>query len=262
VRAYGPITDLEGEAREPIRDKSGREAVGEVPHGPISARKRQSSAGLTAAEDKLKATGGVQLGRVQQRGKFKILQLLLYLLLIFTNVRGISDKEYEESPHFLSTYDWRAPSAMRRLVLPARCMMPAPAEGTSAGSLLLSGSIVQEERVRTTPGAVCSASKSQFRGYCGAYSHWKFQDVPEVEVMFSVSSEECERAYITKKYLAPDGKELEVELNSELVYSFIEDGSITVESSNTYCTGIPVRIHNAQVAMRLEPLIESEVAQV
>ena len=131
---------------------------------------------------------------------------LLYLLLITKNVNGVSDKEYEESPHFLSTYDCGAPSAMRRLVLPARCMMPKLEKGTSAGSLLLSGSIVQEERVRTTQGAVCSASKSQFRGYCGAYSHWKFQEVLEVEITFSVSSEECERAYITKKYLAPDGK--------------------------------------------------------
>ena len=59
-----------------------------------------------------------------------------------------------------------------------------------------------------------------------------------------------------------DGKDLEVEFNSETDYSFIEDVSSTVESSNTYCTGIPVRIHNAQVAMRLEHLIESEVAQV
>jgi len=221
VRAYGPITNPEREARGPIRDESEREAVGEVPHGPISARKRQGSAGLTAAEDKLKTTGGEQLRRVQQRGnyKFSIMQLLLYLLLIFTNVNGISDKEYKESPHFLSAYDCGAPSAMRRLVLPARCMMPALVKGMSTGSLLLSGSIVQEERVRTTPGAVCSTSKSQFRGYCGAYSHWKFQEVPEVEIVFSVSTEECERAYITKKDRAPDRKDREGEFNSETDYS-------------------------------------------
>jgi len=68
------------------------------------------------------------------------------------------------------------------------------------------------------------------------------------------SAKECERAYITKKYLAPDGKDLEVEFNSETDYSSIEDVSSTVESSNTYCTGITVRIHNAQVIVRLEHL--------
>ena len=166
ARAYGPITDLEGEAREPIRDESGREAVGEVPHGPISARKRQSSAGLTAAEDQLKTTGGVQLKRVQQRGSYKMLWLL-YLLLITKNVNGVPDKEYEESPHFLSTYDCGAPSAMRRLVLPARCMKPKLEEGTSAGSVLYTESeLLGWEEYSSFPAFMRSSSQRLLNGAC------------------------------------------------------------------------------------------------
>ena len=41
--------------------------------------------------------------------------------------------------------------------------------------------ILGEEYVHELSGVVCSTTISRFRGYCGAYLHWKFMDVPEIE---------------------------------------------------------------------------------
>ena len=55
--------------------------------------------------------------------------------------------------------------------------------------------MITSEDVHEMFGAVCSATISRFREYFGAYSHWKFMDVPEVEVSREVSVEECQKAY-------------------------------------------------------------------
>ena len=33
-------------------------------------------------------------------------------------------------------------------------------------------------------------------------------------------------------------------MDEELIYSFVEDGSIKVETTNTYCEGIRLKIHS------------------
>jgi len=35
-----------------------------------------------------------------------------------------------------------------------------------------------------------------------------------------------------------------VDLDEELIYNFVEDGSIAVKTSNTYCEGIRLKIHS------------------
>ena len=65
--------------------------------------------------------------------------------------------------------------------------------------------ILGEEYIHELSGVVCSATISRFRGYCGAYSHWKFMDVPEIEADEPVTLEQCMSA---KKgfFKTPDGK--------------------------------------------------------
>ena len=35
-----------------------------------------------------------------------------------------------------------------------------------------------------------------------------------------------------------------MELDEELVYQYVEDGSLTVQESNTFCTGVRLKIHS------------------
>jgi len=44
--------------------------------------------------------------------------------------------------------------------------------------------------------------------------------------------------------VAPDGKIMNVEMDEEILYQYVEDGSITVHPSYTYCTGVKLKIHS------------------
>ena len=73
-------------------------------------------------------------------------------------------------------------------------------------------------------------------------------DVPEVETSRGVSMEECRQAYTKHTFKASDGKVLKVEPGEELLYQFVEDGSITVLGYNTYCKGVNLPLHHTQIA--------------
>ena len=87
--------------------------------------------------------------------------------------------------------------------------------------------ILGEEYIHELSGVVCSATISRFRGYCGAHSHWKFMDVPEIEADKPVTLEQCMSA---KKefFKTPDGKRIPIAPGDSILYQFIEDGSIKV----------------------------------
>ena len=107
--------------------------------------------------------------------------------------------------------------------------------------------MIGEEYVHVISGVVCAATKSCFRGYCGAYSHWKFMDVPKIKVSYPVSPAECLRAWKQNKFTAPDRKSLNIVPGDSVLYQFIENESITVNSTNTYCQGVNLKLHQSQV---------------
>lgn len=85
------------------------------------------------------------------------------------------------------------------------------------------------------------------RGYCGAYSHWKFMDVPEVEAEQEVNLEEC---LVAKKgsYNSPDSKKMKISPGETIPYQYVEDGSITVHPTNTYCQGMSLLLNQGTLA--------------
>jgi len=62
-----------------------------------------------------------------------------------------------------------------------------------------------------------------------------------------VTLEQCMSA---KKgfYNAPDGKRVSIAAGKTILYQFIEDGSITVHPTNTYCEGVTLPLHQGTVA--------------
>ena len=107
--------------------------------------------------------------------------------------------------------------------------------------------ILGEEYVHEFSGVVCTATISRFRGYCGAYSHWKFMDVPEIEGEEPVTLEQCMTA---KKgfYNSPDGKKMKISPGETILYQYLEDGLITVHPTNTYCEGVSLPLHKSTMA--------------
>jgi len=72
-------------------------------------------------------------------------------------------------------------------------------------------------------------------------------DVPEVEREEPVSLEQCMEA---KKgfFHYPDGKKLKISPGETVLYQFVEDGSITVHPTNTYCEGVSLPLHQGILA--------------
>lgn len=170
------------------------------------------------------------------------------ILFVFTcrteALEGKDEQHWQESPHQIRIHDCNIPVSLRKYVIPADCMMTSSKIPMKNLKERISGTIVVEEQIQAISGAVCVATKSQFRGYCGAYSHWKFMSVPEIEVGINVSPQICQKALREKQFMAPDGKMLSVDLDEELLYQYVEDGSITVQESNTYCTGVRLKLHS------------------
>ena len=90
-------------------------------------------------------------------------------------------KTWKETSFEVAGFDCAVPSNLQSYYLPSRCFYPALKPEEKKIIPTQPGFVLTSEDVHEMTGAVCSATISRFRGYCGAYSHWKFMDVPEVE---------------------------------------------------------------------------------
>ena len=155
--------------------------------------------------------------------------MLMLLLASILKVEGNSD--WCESAFKIQSLDCSTPTMINKLHLPDHCFIPTK-KLTEKLALAQPARILGEEYVHELSGVVCSTTISRFRGYCGAYSHWKFMDVPEIEADEPVTLEQCMSA---KKgfYNAPEGKRVSIATGDTILYQFIEDGSITVHPTNT-----------------------------
>ncbi len=148
---------------------------------------------------------------------------------------------WRESPFKLQVFDCSKPSAINTFHLPEDCFIPKE-EVKKKPAPVKEAWILGEEYVHEFSGVVCTTTISRFRGYCSAYSHWKFMDVPEVEAEEPVTLEQC---FAAKKgsYKSPDGKKMRISPGETIFYQFVEDGSIKVHPTNTYCTGVSLPLH-------------------
>ena len=51
------------------------------------------------------------------------------------------------------------------------------------------------KKLKKASGVSCRTSVSEFRGYCGAFLHWKFQQTPIIEKSVPVTPEICNKAW-------------------------------------------------------------------
>ena len=169
---------------------------------------------------------------------------LMLLLASIMKVEGNSD--WSESLFSIQSFDCTTPAMINKLRLPDECFIPKEKLPKKLAVSKLAW-ILGEKYVQELSCVVCSATISCFRGYCGAYSHWKFMDVPKIESDKLVTLEQCMTA---KKgfYNSPDGKRVQISPGETILYQYIEDGSITVHPTNTYCEGVSLPLHKGVIA--------------
>ena len=95
---------------------------------------------------------------------------------------------------------------------------------------------------KKTSGVSCHASVSEFHGYCGAYSHWKFQQTPIIKKIVPVTPEICNKAWREGVVTLPDINTRSIRLGDSVLYEYLPQGIIRVDSHMTSCQGSQVRL--------------------
>ena len=91
------------------------------------------------------------------------------------------------------------------------------------------------------------ASVSEFRGYCGAYSHWKFQQTPIIKKSVLVTPEICNKAWREGIVTLPGITTRSVRLGDSILYDYVPQGIIRVDLHVTSCQGTQVRLGSQKV---------------
>ena len=107
------------------------------------------------------------------------------LILISTCLWGMmkstpmmTDKELRPSKYTAQLFDCRVLGKIKLLQIPETCDEESK-EGEK--STLRETYVLSPRKLKKTSGVSCRTSVSEFCGYYGVYSHWKFQQTPLIE---------------------------------------------------------------------------------
>ena len=167
--------------------------------------------------------------------------LILMLLSWFTGAVMSTNPspKYTVLEWELEFTDCTVPSEMARYQFLKRCLEP---ENILLGiEKRFPAILVTSRRIRTSIGVRCSAVSSEFRGYCGAYSHWKFQSVPRVKQMVLVDMETCLKAWKSSRVRMPDGSTRNIRVGEVVKLDYIPSGELIVDRYKTSCVGSQVK---------------------
>ena len=105
-------------------------------------------------------------------------------------------------------------------------------------------SLLQQRSIMSMKGYSCNVKYSRFVDYCGAYSHSKVIETPEIERSHVLTPMDCLDLVATKVFTTPDGIRRPVTLEAENIYSIEELGSINVGENVISCQGQSKRVGN------------------
>ena len=107
--------------------------------------------------------------------------------------------------------------------------------------------VLSPRKLKKTSGVSCCTSVFEFHGYCGAYLHWKFQQTPIIEKSVPVTPEICNKAWREGIVTLPDLTTRSVRVGDSILYDYVPQGIIRVDSHVTLCQGTQVRLGSQMV---------------
>jgi hypothetical protein len=90
-------------------------------------------------------------------------------------------------------------------------------------------------------GFRCTSAISEFKGYCGAYSHFKWSEVPKIKRNVKVTGRQCLEARIKGSLLTPDNKRIAVRMGETTIHPYFATGDIKHYGENLACDGLRVQ---------------------
>ena len=176
----------------------------------------------------------------------KAMKLLWQLVLIFgllipnPTVFGANIMEqYKGSGKFLEYYDCTKPRDVFRMQEPEECQGKREETVTKfrhSTAILLAPKIQWK-----VEGFRCTSAISEFKGYCGAYSHFKWSEVPKIKRNVKVTGRQCLEARIKGSLLTPDNKRIAVRMGETTIHPYFATGDIKHYGENLACDGLRVQ---------------------
>ena len=103
--------------------------------------------------------------------------------------------------------------------------------------------ILQKMRNKVMKGHKCQVKRSKWMLYCGAFSHEKMIEIPQIEINQDISISQCEDMISTNTFISEFGTTHGVALNEETVFSVNERGVTHTESNGkVWCQGQQIKI--------------------
>ena len=97
--------------------------------------------------------------------------------------------------------------------------------------------LLQKKKVLNMKGFSCRVLRSTLTEYCGAYSHTKLAKMPDVDVAYQMSPEQCLNIVNTGVFTTPSGTRHKVTLNSENILKSEDRGALTIGDNSVACRG-------------------------
>ena len=103
-------------------------------------------------------------------------------------------------------------------------------------------------RNQVLKGYKCEVTRSQWLLFCGAFSHERFIEIPEIEIVQATSVSDCENMVNTNTFVSRYGTTHGVAMNEETVFSINDLGMTHTESSGkVWCKGQQMKIGDTVV---------------
>ena len=109
-------------------------------------------------------------------------------------------------------------------------------------SKLTDYSILQIVEKKDSKGFSCQITRSTFLFFCGAFSHFKIMDVPDIQITEPINSMECRNLVNRKTYTTPDGKTHPIKLQGVNLIKSEDLGLIKDGDNSVSCQGEKMKV--------------------
>ena len=141
--------------------------------------------------------------------------------------------------HSISGLDCRYPRSVKNGLLKHICQRdPEEPEEEMKGIILL-----QYSNLQNTRAVRCRRRETRLNAVCGAFSHTKILEPPDVLISAMITVEECQRAVHQGIFNEESGRSTPVKKNNRYHYKYLEHGTLTSSTDNVACTGGEIYVH-------------------
>ena len=159
--------------------------------------------------------------------------------MIFTMGGGL-----QASESTIRYFDCTTPQKRHELDISSACTSRNTPDQTSHTEV---HTIIQQRPHHIYPGFICTVQRSSFTVYCGAFSHLKLIQIPEIEVSEVISGDVCYTAARKGKYRDHTGRDRTVTLGSTTIWTTNDLGSLHDQDGTISCAGEDAKISGTLV---------------